>query len=134
MRRSTKLLIALLTLGVVLTPVAVIVFFTGGSPVSSSSPRPAVTKVWIPLRPKPPSAMQLRALLRVNGERPTRRTAHGSTMVCVLAHGAGRCEQDSRGHGSCTFRARKKSLSEEMVWVTNVSSDTVTVTSSAPFG
>jgi hypothetical protein len=131
-RRSTKLLIALVTLGVALTPVAVSVFFTGGSTVSSSG-RPSVTKVWIPLRPKPPSAVELRAFLRANGGHSTRCTARWPTMVCVLAHGAGRCEQDSGGHGSCTFRARKKSLSEEMIWVTNISSDTVTVTSSAPF-
>ena len=133
MRRSTKLLIALLTLGVVLTPVAVIVFFAEGSIVSSSSGEPAVTRVWIPLRPKPPSAVALRTFLRADGQHPTSCTARGSRMVCLLAHGAGRCEESSDGDGSCTFEARTKSVSEEMIWATNNFSDTVAVTSSAAF-
>jgi hypothetical protein len=134
LRRSTKLVIALLTLGVVLTPVAVIVFFTEGSIVSSPSRRPAVTKVWwIPLRPKPPSAVALRTFLRADGQHPTSCTARGSRMVCLLAHGAGRCEESSDGDGSCTFEARTKSVAEEMIWATNNFSDTVAVTSSAAF-
>jgi hypothetical protein len=134
LRRSTKLLIALLTLGVVVTPIAVIVFFTEGSIVSSSSGGPAATKAWRPLRPQPPSAADLRTYLRADGQHPTSCTARGSKMVCLLAHGAGRCEQDSDGRGSCTFRERKKGLSDEMIWMTNNMSDTVTVTSSAAFG
>jgi hypothetical protein len=133
LRRSTKLLIAVLTLGVVLTPVAVIAFFAEGSTVSSSSGQPAVTKVWIPLRPKPPSAVALRTFLRADGQHPTSCTARGSRMVCLLAHGAGRCEESSDGDGSCTFEARTKSVSEEMIWVTNNFSDSVAVTSSAAF-
>jgi hypothetical protein len=46
-------------------------------------------------------------------------------MVCLLAHGAGRCEEDAAGNGSCTFRGTKTS-GREMVWVT--SSDSVTLT------
>jgi hypothetical protein len=133
LRRSTKLLIALLTLGVVVTPIAVIVFFTEGSIVSSSPGRPAVTKAWTPLRPKPPSAVELRAVMRAYGQHPTSCTARGPRMVCLLAHGAGRCEQSSDGHGSCTFRGRTKAVSDVMVWVTNSFSDTVAVTSSAAF-
>jgi hypothetical protein len=105
LRRSTKLLIALLTIGVVLTPIAVVVFFTEGSIVSSSSTPAAATKVRIPLRPKPPSAVELRAIMRADGEHPTSCTARGRRMVCLLAHGAGRCEESSDGHGSCTFVA-----------------------------
>jgi hypothetical protein len=133
LRRSTKLLIALLTLGVVLTPIAVVVFFTAGPIVSSSSERPAATRVWIPLRPKPPTAVALRAVMRANGEHPTRCTARGPRMVCLIAHGGGRCEESSDGRGSCTFRGRAKSVSDEMVWVTNNFSDTGVVTSSAAF-
>jgi hypothetical protein len=133
LRRSTKLLIALLTLGVVLTPIAVVVFFAEGSIVSSSSGRPAVTRVWIPLRPKPPSAVEVRAVMRANGEHPTSCTARGPRMVCLIAHGGGRCEESSDGHGSCTFQARTNGLSEEMIWVTNNFSDTGAVTSSAAF-
>jgi hypothetical protein len=134
LRRSTKFLIALLTLGVVLTPIAVIVFFTAGSIVSSAPHRQAVTKVSIPLRPKPPTAVALRAFLRVNGQHPTSCTARGPRMVCLLAHGGGgRCEESSDGHGSCTFRGRDRSLSDELIWVTNNFSHTVTVTSSADF-
>jgi hypothetical protein len=133
LRRSTKLLIALLTLGVVLTPVAVIVFFAEGSTVSLSPGQRAVTRVWIPLRPKPPSAVALRTFLQVDGQHPSRCTARGSRVVCLLAHGAGRCEDSSDGHVSCIFEARTKSVSEEMIWATNNFSDTVAVTSSAAF-
>jgi hypothetical protein len=103
-RRSTKLFIALLALGVVMVPIAVFAFFGEAATVSSSSGAAAVTKVPIPLRPKPPSAGELRVLLVANKQHPTTCTTHGSTTVCLLARGAGRCEQDADGLGSCIHR------------------------------
>jgi hypothetical protein len=133
LRRSTKLLIALLTLGVVLTPIAVIVFFTTGSIVESTSGRPAVTQTWTPLRPRTPSAVDVRAIMRANGQHPTSCSARGPRMVCLIAHGGGRCEESADGHGSCTIETRTTSVAEEMIWATNNFSDTGAVTSSAAF-
>ena len=120
-------MVAILVAGAVV-PLATIWFFAGGSSASSSG-LPAVTKVWIPLRPKAPLAQRLRGLLRANGEHPTTCTARGSEMVCLLAHGAGRCEQDADGNGECTYRGANSSH-RLLTWTTSTLSATVVVTGS----
>lgn len=133
MRRRTKLLILSLSLTIVAVvpgPTAVaFLFFAEGSTASSPSVPSTSRQAWIPLRPKPPSAAQLRAFLRSNGDHPTTCKAHGSKMVCLLAHGAGRCEEDAGGNGSCTFRGTKTS-GRDLFWVTSTATDTITITRS----
>jgi len=126
-RRWTTLLIALAGTGVVAIAVGAIWFFAEGATVSS--PRPAVRKVWTPLRPKAPSAERLRGLLRANGDHPTTCAARGSEMVCLLTHGAGRCEQDADGNGECTYRGTT-TTHRLLTWATSTVSATVVVTGS----
>jgi len=68
--------VALLVAGLVV-PLAIFWFFAKGSSVSSSV-RPAMTELWIPVRPNAPSAEQLRGLLRANGQHPTTCAARGT--------------------------------------------------------
>ena len=128
MRRRATLLIALAVTGVVAIAVGAVWSFADGSTVSSPS-RPAVTKVWTPPRPKAPPAQQLRGLLRANGDHPTTCSARGSEMVCLLAHKAGRCEQDADGNGECTYRGTNTSH-RFLTWATSTVSATVVVTGS----
>lgn len=133
MRRTTKLLIAFLALGVGVTLGAALLFFTNGSTVSSSPPRSSSAKVWIPLRPKPPSVATLRAFLRVNGRHASTCTVQGADVVCHLAHGGGRCTEHADGFGFCVTVAHKGAVSEMLNWGWGPGSSSVAVTSSADF-
>jgi hypothetical protein len=133
LRRSTRLLIAFVIVAAVAIAAGLILVFSGET-TGSSSPVPSRSKkVWSPLRPKPPSAVELQAFLRANGQHPTSCAVRASRVVCLLAHRAGRCEQDADGSGSCTYRRTstgKQITAHLLLWTTSTASTTVTVTGS----
>lgn len=132
MRRRPKLLIALVVVAALVVPAGLILFFAERTTVSSSPVQSTPRKeVRVIPQPRPPSAVELRAFLRSNGQHPTACAARGSRMVCLLAHRAGRCEQDADGSGSCTYRGTstgKKITAHLLLWTTSTASATATVT------
>jgi hypothetical protein len=121
--RTAKIIIVGLVALVVAVPVGVVFFFAAGT-VSSS--QITATPVPIPassLNQAPAAA--LRIFLRSTGDHPTTCTRHGSNTVCLLARGAGRCEQDRSGNGSCTYRKGKHK--RVLMWMTVTNTDSVTL-------